>query len=141
MDAEDLPAPAVRQASYMADRGASGRACCTWLRGLFADRVSRPRPPWAHDRRRPAILVPPSRGAAAVSRSPRRLLRRAADALASLEDVAARYADARAELERGLTVDGVAELARAAKMVRQAADTLDGSAVGGAVPLSPEEQS
>ncbi|MBX9854972.1 MAG: hypothetical protein K2Y26_05585 [Gemmatimonadaceae bacterium] len=57
-----------------------------------------------------------------MSKSPRRLLRRAADALRELEDVRARHPEAEAELEAALGREGLAELDAAVAVVRAAAD-------------------
>lgn len=59
-----------------------------------------------------------------MSRSPRRLLRRASEALDALRDVQTRYPDARAELDAALGTDGTARLAEAAAVIRAAADAL-----------------
>ncbi len=61
-----------------------------------------------------------------MSRSPRRLLRRAADALSELESVFLQHPDARADLERIVGRDGLERLAGATQLVREQAARVDG---------------
>jgi hypothetical protein len=61
-----------------------------------------------------------------MSRSPRRLLRRAADALRDLGAVLADHPSAKAELEAQLGPDGYRQLEAAAGVVTGAAERLKG---------------
>lgn len=69
-----------------------------------------------------------------MSRSPRRLLRRAADALSELESVLLQHPDAREELERIVGLDGVERLARATVLVREQAALVDEQPTAGPPP-------
>lgn len=60
-----------------------------------------------------------------MSRSPRKLLRGAAQALNALRDVWDRYPDARREAEMILGADRVLEVERARRLVVEAADALE----------------
>ena len=61
-----------------------------------------------------------------MSKSPKRLLRRAADALAELSEVRARYPETEAELEVALGAEGVRALDAASAVVREAAASMAG---------------
>ncbi|MBY0491350.1 MAG: hypothetical protein K2R93_16015 [Gemmatimonadaceae bacterium] len=65
-----------------------------------------------------------------MSGSPRKHLRRADEALRQALDTASRYPEARAELVAQLGEERLAQLERAAAIVRAAVDALEGPADG-----------
>lgn len=60
-----------------------------------------------------------------MSSSPRKLLRRALDALRQIQETTDRYPDARRELEATLGSDGLAELDRARAILARTAERLE----------------
>lgn len=92
-----------------------------WVRRLFATRGAGVLAPLRHARC--AAAPPPP--ALLVSRSPRKLLRTAAQALDDLAATWARHPESRTEAVRALGADGVARLEAAVATVRAAAEGLD----------------
>lgn len=78
----------------------------------------------------PAYGRPLPAASSAVSRSPRRLLRRAADALRELEGVLTDHPAAKAELTEQLGQDGLRRLEEAAEVIAGAAERLERAAPG-----------
>ena len=79
-----------------------------------------------------------SPSSAAVSRSPRRVLRTAAEAVDAVFDLCARYPEARAEIVRALGgEESLAAVDRARVVLHAGAEALPGAGAGGGGPGTP----